>query len=158
MRAIASPITTVVKCVLARQSDGMIEANGAVALFDSDTLDVPDNAWMADYRSLVRRYAETDTVHARRRGGRVRHEAILLDSPFSVLDRVAVIERRRVTVEQLVDRAFSRSSTAPDRLGDAAPELAAAIKALLRPAATDGAFTEVISTGALIARRPGDQP
>jgi hypothetical protein len=83
----------------------------------------------------------------------VRHEAFLLDSAFSVLDQVSVIERRPITVEQLVDRAFSRSSTAPDRLGDAAPKLAAEIEALLQPMATDGKLTEVVATSALLARR-----
>ena len=79
----------------------------------------------------------------------VRHEAFLLDSAFCQVDEVSVIERRQVTVEQLVDRAFSRSSTAPDRLGEAASAaMAADIEALLRPLAVDGMLTEVVATGA----------
>ncbi|MEJ0018587.1 MAG: class I SAM-dependent methyltransferase [Acetobacteraceae bacterium] len=139
-----------------RRLDGMVEPDGALALFDSDHLDVPANAWTADYRALLRRYASDDTTHARRRGGDwVRHEAVLLDSAFSELDHVSAIDRRQVSIEQLVDRAFSRSSTAPDRLGDRAPKLAAEIEALLRPVADDGMLTEVVATSALLARRPG---
>jgi SAM-dependent methyltransferase len=136
--------------------DGMIEPNGAVALFNSHLCEVPDNAWYAGYRDLLRRYAENDTTHARRHAGTwVRHEAFLLDSAFSQVDEVSVIERRQVTVEQLVDRAFSRSSTAPDRLGEAASAtMATDIEALLRPQAVDGVLTEVVATGALLARRP----
>ena len=52
-------------------------------------------------------------------------------------------------------RAFSRSSTAPDRLGDAAPRLAKEIEALLRPMAADGMLTEVVATSALLGRRRG---
>ena len=142
-----------------RRLDGMIEPNGAVALFDSDTLDVPDNAWSADYKTLVRRYAATDVAHIRRRGGSwVRHEGFLLDSPFNRLEQVSVIERRQVTVAQLVERALSRSSTAPDRLGIAATRLADEIAALLRPLAIDGALPEVIATNALLARRPEAEP
>lgn len=137
-----------------RLLDTMIEPDGAVALFDSEHLDLPENAWSADYRALLRRYAENDETDAGRRGGTwVRHEAFLLDSAFSVLDQVSVIERRSVTVPQLVDRAFSRSGTAPDRLGHAAPRLAAEIEALLRPLATDGTLTEVVATSVLLARR-----
>ncbi|HLW79033.1 MAG TPA: class I SAM-dependent methyltransferase [Terriglobia bacterium] len=138
-----------------RRLDTMIEPDGAVVLFDSEHLDLPENPWGSEYRSLVRRYSDDDEAHARRRGGTwVRHEAFLLDSAFSVLDQVSVIERRSITVEQLVDRAFSRSSTAPDRLGDAAPRLAAEIEALLQPLATNGTLTEVVATSALLAKRP----
>jgi hypothetical protein len=84
----------------------------------------------------------------------VDHEVILLDSVFSVLDEIAVIERRQTSVEQLVERALSRSSTTEERLGTAASGFAAEIEALLRPLSTDGLLTEVIATYALIARRP----
>ncbi len=138
-----------------RRLDGMIEPGGAVALFDSDMPDLPENAWHAEYRAVVRRYAETDTTHVRHRGPAwVRHEAFLLDSAFDALERVAVIERRTVSVEQLVDRAFSRSSTAPDRLGDAASRLAEEIEAVMRPLATEGMLTEVVASSALLGRRP----
>ena len=83
-------------------------------------------------------------------------EAFLLDSVFNAVEQVSVIERRTVSVQQLVDRAFSRSSTAPDRLGDAAPRLAEEIEAVMRPLATDdGMLTEVVAIGALLGRRGG---
>ena len=98
----------------------MIEPGGAVALFNSGHRDAPDNEWIAAYRALVRRYAEDDQTHVKRRSGVwVGHEAVLLDSAFSVLDEIAVIERRRVIrASSLCERALSRSSTAPERLGD----------------------------------------
>jgi hypothetical protein len=140
-----------------RRLDHLIEVGGAVALFNSEHREVPDNAWLAEYRALVRRYAEGDLAHARRaRDGWVRHEAFLLDSAFHVLDDIAVVERREVSVVQLVHRALSRSSTAPDRLGPDAARLAAEIEALLRPIATDGKLTEVVATNALIGRRSGE--
>jgi hypothetical protein len=117
---------------------------------------VPDNAWYGGYRDLLRRYAESDTTHARHRAGTwVRHEAFLLDSAFCQVDEVSVIERRQVTVEQLIDRGFSRSSTAPDRLGEAATAaMAADIEALLRPLAVDGSLMEVVASSAVLAKRP----
>jgi SAM-dependent methyltransferase len=139
--------------------DRMIGPGGAVALFGSEPLDVPESAWAAEYRALVRRYGETDGTHVRRRSATwVRHEAILLGSSFSSLEQVAVIERHQITVEHLVDRAFSRSSTAPDRLGEAAPRLAGDIRALLSPIAHDGLLTEVIATNALLAWRQEEHP
>ena len=139
-----------------RRLDEIVEPHGALVLFNSGHREAADTEWIAAYRALVRGYAETDSTHVKRRAGAwVGHEAILLDSTFCLLDEVAVIERRAVSVAQLVARALSRSSTAPDRLGAAAPTLAQEIEALLQPMAVDGVLTEVIATYALIARRPG---
>lgn len=135
-----------------RRLDALIEPGGAVALFDSTHSDIPENRWYEEYRAVVRGYAQDDMAHARRAAGTwVRHEAFLLDSAFRVLDEIAVIERRQVSIGQLIDRAFSRSSTAPDRLGDRAEQLAAEIETLLAPR---GALAEVVSTSALIGTRP----
>lgn len=139
-----------------RRLDPMIETDGVVALFDSTMLDVPENAWSEVYRAVVRRYASADTSHVKHRApGWVRHEAFLLGSAFDTVEQVSVIERRTVSMQQLIDRALSRSSTAPDRLGDAAPRMAEEIEAAMRPLATDGILPEVIATSALLGRRGG---
>ena len=141
-----------------RRLDEMIEPGGAVVLFNSGHRDAPEMDWIAPYRALVHHYAADDESHVKRQPDAwVGHEAILLGSAFSVLDEVAVVERRQVPVEQLVRRALSRSSTTPERLGPAASKFAAEIETLLRPMATDGTLVEVIATYALIARRAGDE-
>lgn len=138
-----------------RRLDALIEPGGAVALFNSGHRDAPDSEWIAPYRELVRRYAADDGTHVKRGLGTwVDHEAILLDSPFSVLDEIAVIERRQVSVAQLVQRALSRSSTTEERLGAAAAGFSIEIEQLLTPMAADGMLSEVIATYALVARRP----
>lgn len=68
-----------------------------------------------------------------------------------------MFEERQVDAARLVDRAFSMSGTAPDRLGDRAAELERDILALVRDVAPDGRMTEVIESSALIARRPGEE-
>jgi SAM-dependent methyltransferase len=137
-----------------RRLDGMIEPEGAVALFNSQHRDVPGTPWIAPYRALVSSYAADDPTHVKHRAiDWVGHEAILLGSAFGVLDEIAVIDRRPVSVAQLVQRALSRSSTTSERLGAAAPRLAAEIETLLLPMSVDGMLTEVIATYALIARR-----
>lgn len=139
-----------------RRLDAIIEPGGAVALFASRHCEeVPDNTWLAEYRAAVRRYAVGDRSHVRHSvDSWVRHEAFLLDSAFSVVDEIGVIERRQVSVDQLIHRALSRSSTTEERLGSAASRLAADIEALLRPMTADGVLTEMIATSALIGRRP----
>lgn len=134
-----------------RRLDGLIEPGGAVVLFRDSHPDLPDNGWLAAYREVTERYA---TPGAWRGPDWVRHEAVLLDSPFSLLDELTVIERRTIPADSLIDRALSRSVSSPARLGDAAEALAAEIRGLLPRVAPDGTVTEVVASSALVARRP----
>jgi len=75
----------------------IVEPDGAIALFGDDHPRVPDNRWQRDYKALIERYAEGDTVRAQVKSPDwVPHEAVLLDSPFAALERISVIERRRI--------------------------------------------------------------
>ena len=108
-----------------------------------------------DTATLLERYAGDDPVRARRKSAAwVRHEAFLLDSPFSRLERIGIIERRRIAAGRLVDRALSQSSTSRARLGAEADRLAAEIAAYMAGVAPDGIATEVVESTAIVARRP----
>lgn len=132
----------------------IVEPDGAVALFGDDHPRLPDNRWRRDFKALVDRYAEGDTVRAHIKSDDwVHHEAILLDSPFAALERLSVIERRRTPVDSLLDRALSMSSTSPERLGPRAEDFVRELRALLAAVAVDGLVTEVVESEALIARR-----
>ena len=132
-----------------------IEPEGAVVLFGSHHPDTAENTWIQEYRGLLERYAVDDGGRAERRARSWHsHEAVLLDSRFGRLERVAVIERRCTPVETLIDRAFSMSTTAPGRLGHKADALAVEVRALVSAHASGGEVTEIVETHALIARRP----
>ncbi|HUN53482.1 MAG TPA: class I SAM-dependent methyltransferase [Candidatus Sulfotelmatobacter sp.] len=134
----------------------LVEPDGAVALFADRHPDVPDNRWRQDYEALVGRYVADDSVHRLRKSADwVRHEAVLLDSPFSQLERMSVIERRRVPVDSLVHRVRSMSTTSEDRLGPRTEALAEEIRAAMSRLASDGLIIEVVESEALLARRPG---
>ncbi len=141
----------------ARRLDGMIEPGGALVLFQVDHLAVPDNAWREDYQALLESALGEGTRKRWRGPGWVRHEAVLLESPFAALERHGVIERRQIPGATLVDRALSMSSTTRARLGEAAvAALREKIAALVAAASVDGMVTEVVESVALIARRPGE--
>jgi SAM-dependent methyltransferase len=134
-----------------RRLDAMIEPGGAVVLFNDQRPAVPENAWLEQWREVRRRY---EPANASYRGPDwVRHEAVLLDSPFPRLERFGVIERRGVTVEALVARAMSMSSTSPGRLGARADAMAAELRATLAPLEAAGGLIEVVETDALVAWR-----
>ena len=138
-----------------RRLDALIEADGALILFNDVRPDVPENAWYKRYNELVDGYASRD-------GGippdRLRHEAVLLESSFNLLVRIGVIERRLVPIERLVDRALSMSTTSPERLGPLSARLAQEILAEMSQFATDGTVVEVVESQALIARRKESGP
>jgi ubiquinone/menaquinone biosynthesis C-methylase UbiE len=136
-----------------RRLDGMIEQDGAVALFHDSHPKLPENHWLQEYRALRERYAGPAAASWRGPDW-VRHEAVLLDSPFARLESVSVIERRATSVEELLHRALSHSVTSPARLGEAAAAaFVAETRAVVESHAEKGLVTEVVESTALIARR-----
>lgn len=131
--------------------DGVIEQDGAIVLFHDSQPKLPENSWLKEYRAIRERYAGP----ASWRGPEwIRHEAVLLDSPFACLESISIIERRATAAEDLVHRALSHSVTSPDRLGEAAAAaFVAEISDYVESQAKDGLVTEVVETTALIARR-----
>jgi SAM-dependent methyltransferase len=137
-----------------RRLDGMIEPDGSIALFGDTHPQVPDNAWLTDYRAALDRFAPEGSARGLHRSPDwIGHEAVLLDSPFDQLDTASVIERRQTPVESLVDRALSMSRTSPGKIGTRADDLAQAIRESMTVHARAGVLSEVIETRALMARR-----
>jgi len=136
--------------------DGLIEPGGAIALLGTREPELPDNAWVKAYDTLIERYAADDVTRRERKSPDwLRHEAVLLDSPFSRIETIAVLERRLTPVERFVDRALSMSSTSAARIGEKTAELAAEVRKTLAPFVVEGMIREVVRSGATIARRPG---
>jgi SAM-dependent methyltransferase len=136
-----------------RRLDRLIVPGGAVVLFGDTNPELPDNAWRPAWREAVARYRDASYERPHRGADWIRHEALLFDSAFCRLDSVAAIDRRRIPVAALVDRALSRSGSTPARLGDRVAALSEEVVAVLAPFAQDGMITEVVETYALIATR-----
>src|SRR5262245_23103644 len=136
-----------------RRLDAMIEPGGALALFHDERPRVPQNEWAREFDALIERHADQAEPPAWRRPDWVRHEAVLLDSPFAALEKITVIGRHRFAAERLVDRALSTSRCSTARLGEGAARLAEEVGALAARIATDGVVTEIVESIALIARR-----
>ena len=131
-----------------KRLDRMIEPAGAVALFHDSAPAVPANAWQKVWRDICARYEPKTGAH-QHDANWIRHEAILLDSPFSRLEEFGVIERRALDVETVVQRTLSMGSTSPSYLGE---QKTAAIAADIRTALA-GLREEVVETSALVAWR-----
>jgi hypothetical protein len=118
-------------------------------LFADSAPAVPANAWRKTWQDICARYEPRNGAH-RSDPNWIRHEAILLDSPFARLERFGVVERRALDVETLVERTLSMGSTSPSHLGEKGT---AAIAADIR-SALGGLSEEVVETSALVAWRP----
>jgi trans-aconitate methyltransferase len=138
-----------------RRLDGLIDPGGAIALFWDDHPDLPDNQWHRRYREVVNKYTEeTESCRRRRMGAWIRHEAPLFNSAFSELEEIGIIERQRIRADSLIDRALSLSAASRATIGDRADEMAEELRALMAELAPEGTITEVVTTSALLARRP----
>lgn len=137
-----------------KRLDELVETRGVIALFHDRHLEVPENGWHRAYKSLLDAYTPEEARHTHRRPGWVPHVSVLLNSAFSELEEVASIDLRETAVETLVERAFSMSSTSPERLAERADALAGDIRRTMGSFAPDGTVTEVVATVALLARRP----
>ena len=135
--------------------DGLVEASGAVVLFQTSHLNVPDNAWRDGFEAAVERATGSGRRQPWRQPEWVRHEAVLLDSPFSTMQRLGIVERLHTPVAHLTQRALSMSSTTRARLGaEGVARLTAEIADFAAAASRDGLVTEVVESVALIAQRP----
>jgi SAM-dependent methyltransferase len=135
--------------------DGMIETDGALALFGDRHPELHENAWRAVYNTVLDRYSAEDTARRQRKGPEwVEHESVLLASPFSRLERIGVIESRRTPVAQLEDRLLSLSSVSRDKIGAQADAMIDELREKLAPFVSNGEITEIVESQALIAMRP----
>jgi SAM-dependent methyltransferase len=135
--------------------DGIIERGGAIALFHDDHLKCRENRWVEALAEVRRRFEDRDDFTKLRKSGDVEpHETVLLASAFAQLESLGVTERRSLSVDGVVARALSFSASSPEKLGERRPEFEAAVRQAVSPFAEDGALTELVEFGALIARRP----
>jgi SAM-dependent methyltransferase len=125
---------------------------GAIALFSDLHPDVPENAWLKDYRAIRKRHTGEEKPRWRQPGW-PSHESFLLASPFAHLERIGVLERHRIPAARLVDRILSMSTTSRTQLGPKVEILEQEMAAYAHSIATDGTIDEVVETTALLAFR-----
>ena len=135
--------------------DGMIDRDGAVALFDDRHIDCVENSWDGAINGVRERFGTRSDWKLLRDTLKVEpHAIVLLASPFSRVDVVGVLERRSLTIERAIDRALSYSGSSPAILGDRRSAFEEAVREALSPYAKDGRVTEVVEFTARVARRP----
>ena len=135
--------------------DTMIEPGGAIALLGERLLDAPENGWRAAWQIVSRKYAEPRAFRRHwTNPAWERHETVLLRSPFSRIEQVAVTGRRTSSLEDLIGRAYSMSSTSIAFLGERREAFERELRAALLEFSPSGTFDEIGKCAAMIASRP----
>ena len=100
--------------------DRLIAPDGGVAFFHDAHPDVAENRWFKTLREVTDRYSSRDSGHVaeRKAGGHRRYEPFLFASAFTALDGLTVTTRSEITIDEIIGRAYSMSTCAPDKLGD----------------------------------------
>ena len=135
--------------------DKIVAAGGAVALFHDTHPVLPENEWFKLLCKVGDRYGRAAQPHIAERKalGHRRYEPFLYQSAFTDLDGLTVTIKKSISEDEIVGRAFSQSTTSPDRLGAKADAFEAELRERLRELSPTGAFTEIAEMVALVARR-----
>ena len=138
--------------------DRIIAPGGAVALFHDAHPVLPENEWFKTLCKIGDRYGRAAQPHIAERKalGHRRYEPFLYQSAFTKLDGVSVTIRTAITEDEIVGRAFSQSTTSPEKLGDRADAFEAELRERLQMLSSDGQFIEIAEMVALVARRESD--
>jgi hypothetical protein len=137
--------------------DRIVGPSGGVAFFHDAHPDVAENRWFKTLREVTDRFSrEGSHIAERKSGGHRRYEPYLFASAFTRLDGLSVTTRRKISLDDIIGRAYSLSSCAPERLGGRKHDFEAELRAALAPESEDGHFIEIAEMVALLARRPGE--
>lgn len=133
----------------------IVRPGGAVAFFHDAHPVLPENEWFKIVCKVGDRYGRAAQPHIAERKalGHRRYEPSLYQSAFTQLDGLSVTIRRPISEDEIVGRAFSQSTTAPDKLGARADAFEAELRERLRALSPEGVFVEIAELVALVARR-----
>jgi hypothetical protein len=119
---------------------------------------LPENEWFKALCKVGDKYGRAVQRHIgeRKALGHRRYEPFLYRSVFTRLDGLSVTIRKPISEDEIVGRAFSQSTSSPDKLGPQADAFEAELRDRLRALSPDRQFVEIAEMVALAARRNHD--
>jgi len=127
----------------------IVSRAGRVLICRSTSVETPAAPWLKPYQELCRSWSEDPD----RRRYRVKAADWFAGSRFHQLDSISVTGTNRLSVDDLIGRALSKSNTSPAVLGERQAEFAAAIRKAIEPFSKDDVLQEEIVAGAEIFGR-----
>jgi ubiquinone/menaquinone biosynthesis C-methylase UbiE len=129
-----------------RVLDRIVVAGGYVLICGATPPPGPNNPWLEPYNEVRNRWVD----HRGEERYPADAEQRFAGSRFRFVERVLVTTTHFVTVEELVRRSLSRSTTSPQVLGEEISEFEHTLAEALRPFTSDGVLREELHASARI--------
>lgn len=126
----------------------MVDAEGWIAICGTRTHSAATQGWAGKFHE-VRRAWSSDPDESRYH---INLEDWFRGSRFQKSDEVHVTETHQVTIQDLIGRALSLSTTSPEVLGERREDFKAAMREALEPLSIGGVFDEEVTAIATILR------
>jgi SAM-dependent methyltransferase len=137
-----------------RVLDGLINPSGAVVLFGDRHVATPGADWPSLLRDLSVEFVP-DRMAQRQQSNPAweQHETVLLRSPFPHVTLHGMTVARKLSADDIIGLALSKSSTSAEALGEQREAFERRLRVGLNKLAPDGLFNEIVEVRALVARR-----
>jgi SAM-dependent methyltransferase len=129
--------------------ESIVSSAGRILICWSTSAETPPAPWLKPYQEVCRSWSEDPE----RRRYRVQATDWFAGSPFHEVGRISVTGTNRLSVDDLIGRALSKSNTSPAFLGSRQADFEAAIRNVLTPFSQDGPLQEDTVAGAAIFGR-----
>ena len=126
----------------------IVEAKGWIAICGTRAHSAASQGWEGKFHD-IRRAWSSDPDETRYR---INLEDWFGGSRFRRVEDVEVTETHQVTIQDLIGRALSLSTTSPEVLGERRPSFEVAMKEALEPLSVEGVFEERVTAFATILR------
>lgn len=143
------------RSTVAESLDELLAPSASIVVIN-DVLSEPEQPdWTQAVAEIRRVYLGTDPAETDRYINPVRsHQEMLIDSPFSSVDRSMWSWTRQLTVDEVVGLQFSYSFSSSALLGDRANAFADDVRAAVRVLHPNGVVIEPFRVEVLVAVRP----
>jgi SAM-dependent methyltransferase len=128
--------------------DRIVAEGGAILICGATPPAGPSNPWLEPYNEVRKLWVD----HRGEERYSADAEERFIGSRFRFAERIVVSVTHSVTVEELVGRSLSRSTTSPQVLGGKLAEFERALTEAVRPFECDGAINEEIQASTRIFR------
>jgi hypothetical protein len=128
--------------------DHMVVPGGAILVCGASPPPGPSNPWLEPYNEVRARWVD----HTGEERYSADAESRFAGSRFRFVDRIVISTSHPVTVDELIRRSLSRSTTSPQVLGDRLARFAEELAATLHPFADNGIVREQIEATARVFR------
>jgi SAM-dependent methyltransferase len=128
--------------------DRIVAENGWIAICGTKTFGAATQGWDGKFHDIRRAWSSNPDESCYH----IDFEEWFRGSRFRKVEDVEVSENHQVTIDDLIGRALSMSTTSPDALGERRTAFEAAMREALDPLSTGGIFEEKITAVAMILR------